>query len=78
MTRLEELAMRNPWLVAILSLALGLIALRYARAEDVSLKAGDPAPQFSLPGSDGRTHTLADLKGRAVVIAWFPKAFTGG
>jgi peroxiredoxin Q/BCP len=43
------------------------------------LKPGDPAPPFSLPGSDGRTYTLADYQGkRAVVLAWFPKAFTGG
>jgi cytochrome oxidase Cu insertion factor (SCO1/SenC/PrrC family) len=42
------------------------------------LKIGDPAPPFSLPGSDGKTHSLADYKGRTVVLAWFPKAFTGG
>jgi thioredoxin-dependent peroxiredoxin len=43
------------------------------------LQVGDPAPAFSLPGSDGAVHSLADLKGRqAVVLAWFPKAFTGG
>ena len=43
------------------------------------LKPGDPAPAFSLPGSDGKTYTLADFKGKqAVVLAWFPKAFTGG
>ena len=42
------------------------------------LKPGDPAPDFSLPGSDGRTHRLKDLAGHPVVIAWFPKAFTGG
>ena len=42
-------------------------------------KVGDPAPAFSLPGSDGKIHTLADYKGKsAVVLAWFPKAFTGG
>jgi len=40
---------------------------------------GDPAPPFSLLGSDGKTYTLADFKGKsAVVLAWFPKAFTGG
>lgn len=44
----------------------------------VELKDGDKAPDFSLPGSDGKTHKLADYKGRAVVLAWFPKAFTGG
>ncbi len=40
---------------------------------------GDIAPAFTLPGSDGKAHSLADFKGkRAVVLAWFPKAFTGG
>jgi hypothetical protein len=43
----------------------------------VELKVGDPAPPFSLPGSDGKTYTLADYKGRqAVVLAWFAKAFS--
>jgi peroxiredoxin Q/BCP len=44
----------------------------------VELKVGDQAPAFSLPGSDGKTHSLSEYKGRAVVLAWFPKAFTGG
>lgn len=43
------------------------------------LKVGDPAPEFSMQGSDGKMHKLADYRGKqAVVIAWFPKAFTGG
>ena len=43
------------------------------------LKVGDAAPDFSLAGSDGKTYKLSDYKGKqAVVIAWFPKAFTGG
>jgi len=47
--------------------------------EAPALKAGDPAPAFSLPGTDGKTHDLEEHLGkRAVVIAWFPKAFTGG
>jgi peroxiredoxin len=47
-----------------------------ATAEE--LKAGDPAPDFTLPGTDGKAHTLSQLKGQTVVLAWFPKAFTGG
>ena len=40
---------------------------------------GAAAPAFSLPGSDGATHALADHVGkRGVVLAWFPKAFTPG
>ena len=42
------------------------------------LGAGDAAPAFALPGSDGRTHRLEDYRGTTVVLAWFPKAFTGG
>ncbi len=39
---------------------------------------GKPAPDFELPGSDGQTHRLADYRGRHVVLAFFPKAFTNG
>ncbi len=39
---------------------------------------GDTAPDFRLPGSDGNEHALADYRGQYVVIAFFPKAFTGG
>jgi peroxiredoxin Q/BCP len=49
-----------------------------AQTPAVELAVGDMAPAFSAPGSDGKTHTLAQSKGRAVVLAWFPKAFTGG
>jgi peroxiredoxin Q/BCP len=43
------------------------------------LKPGDDAPDFKLKGSDGKTYKLADFTGKqAVVIAWYPKAFTGG
>jgi len=44
-----------------------------------ALEVGSTAPDFALPGSDGQVHRLADDRGkRAVVLAWFPKAFTGG
>jgi thioredoxin-dependent peroxiredoxin len=43
------------------------------------LSPGDPAPDFELAGSDGRTYRLRDFAGVSpVVLAWFPKAFTGG
>jgi len=43
------------------------------------LSVGDMAPDFSLAGSDGQTHSLAQYRGKqGVVLAWFPMAFTGG
>jgi peroxiredoxin Q/BCP len=64
-------------LSTMLALAtLGACAAPPAAAE---LKVGDMAPDFTLQASDGKTYRLADFKGkRAVVLAWFPKAFTSG
>ena len=39
---------------------------------------GDVAPAFSAPASNGTTVRLADYSGKMVVLAFFPKAFTGG
>ena len=48
-------------------------------AAATDLAVGDAAPGFSLPGSDGSTHRLEEYLGeKAVVLAWFPKAFTPG
>jgi len=42
------------------------------------LKAGDGAPDFALPAHDGRTITLADLRGRKVLLWFYPAADTPG
>src|ERR1044071_7802284 len=34
-------------------------------------KVGAPAPNFSLPAADGKTHSLGDFKGKYVVLEWF-------
>jgi len=48
-------------------------------AQTPTLKVGDMAPDFSLQGTDGKTHKLSDYRGKSsVVVAWFPKAFTQG
>ena len=41
-------------------------------------EVGDTAPDWTLPGSDGQTHSLSALRGSWVVISFFPKAYTGG
>jgi peroxiredoxin Q/BCP len=56
--------------------SLALAAPAWAQTE---LKVGDQAPNFKLPASDGKTYQLSDFKGKqAVVLAWFPAAFTAG
>ena len=69
--------------IAISLFSIGLVAwlgLGLTAANAASpLKVGDPAPPFELQGSDGKTYKLSDFKGKqAVVLAWFPKAFTQG
>ena len=59
-------------------LCLAGLAMTTQGAAPAELKPGDQAPDFSLPGSDGHVHKLSDYRGKTVVLAWFPKAFTGG
>jgi peroxiredoxin Q/BCP len=42
------------------------------------LHQGDPAPDFSLPGTGGQTVTLSDLRGKRVVLYFYPKDNTSG
>ena len=63
---------------ALISAGTTLIVAGGRTPQQVELKVGDLAPAFELQGSDGKVHKLADSKGKAVVLAWFPKAFTGG
>lgn len=43
------------------------------------LKVGDVAPDFEMVGTDGKSYKLSDFRDKkAVVIAWYPRAFTGG
>src|SRR4051812_40229397 len=63
------------------AVAAGMTSVAFSREiiSPVVLVPGDTAPDFTLPASDGATYRLSDFRGRkAVVIAWFPKAFTGG
>ena len=63
--------MKRTYVAMICAALLGMSA---AAAPSV----GDPAPDWTLQGSDGQQHSLSALRGKHVVIAFFPKAFTGG
>ena len=60
-------------LTAVIVFAVGVLG-----ASAQGLEVGDDAPAFDLPGTDGNMHSLAEYEGTTVVLAWFPKAFTGG
>jgi thioredoxin-dependent peroxiredoxin len=62
-----------------LAAALAVSVAAQAPAPSAELKVGDVAPDFTLPASDGKTYKLSSFRGKqAVVLAWFPKAFTRG
>src|SRR5262249_46724483 len=60
-------------------LAAAALCLAFATAyaeDDAVVKEGDKARDFKLQGSDGKDYSLKQFAGKkAVVIAWFPKAF---
>lgn len=61
----------------VVLIAIGTLVSAMTAAQE--LKVGDPAPDFSLQGSDGKTYSLANFRDeQAVVVAWFPRAFTSG
>ena len=65
-------------MLGALALVMGALGMADAQMAP-TLKVGDMAPDFSLQGTDGKTHKLSDYRGKSsVVVAWFPKAFTQG
>jgi peroxiredoxin Q/BCP len=70
---------------SVLTMTLAAVGLSVAAAAQPQLvpgqpelKVGDQAPDFTLQASDGQTYSLSKLRGKTVVLAWFPKAFTAG
>ena len=50
--------------------AVASVFFLVAGAAQAAAKVGEPAPAFTLPGSDGAPHALADYKGKYVVLEW--------
>ena len=81
--------MRNPAQLYFAALLFVCAASSYTQASSAQtssaqtsaaeLAVGDVAPDFRLAGSDGQYYSLAQFRDQQyVVIAFFPKAFTGG
>jgi peroxiredoxin Q/BCP len=64
--------------IRLMILAFAAMSVCSTGAWAQELKVGDMAPDFTLKASDGQTYSLSKLKGKTVVLAWFPKAFTSG
>ncbi|MEM7559038.1 MAG: redoxin domain-containing protein [Planctomycetota bacterium] len=61
------------------AIAIPAFTPELAMSQSGKIVVGDACPDFEMKGSDGKTYKLADFKGKkGFVIAWFPKAFTGG
>ena len=71
--------MRSLMSLVLLAL-LGVVALGQQPAPPKThLKVGDPAPDFTLRATDGKSYKLSDFKGtKNVVLAIYVLAFTGG
>jgi peroxiredoxin Q/BCP len=62
-----------------LGLAIGAAFWTGSKAmADKSLSVGDQAPDFTLPNQDNKPITLSDLKGKVVLLAFYPADFTKG
>jgi peroxiredoxin Q/BCP len=60
-------------------LLLAALLFVCATSSHAELAVGDVAPDFRLLGSDGQYYSLEQFKDKQyVIIAFFPKAFTGG
>ena len=74
------------WVVGAGLFAAGvMLAGTTARADGPKPKAGDPFPDIPLPAvqaglvkKDAKELSIKDLKGKIVVVAFYPKALTGG
>ncbi len=57
-------------LAKFLTAAATLLLLTFSPARAAGAEVGQPAPQFSLTDLSGATHSLADFKGKTVVLEW--------
>jgi peroxiredoxin Q/BCP len=65
-------------IVPVLAVLAAAAAVSIAGAADAPPAVGSAAPSFTLTNSEGKTTSLADFKGKWVVLYFYPKDFTGG
>ncbi len=71
--------MKMLWIfVAAIVLLVGVAVVRAMRTGERAPSSGTPAPDFSLNSQDGKPLSLRDLRGKWVVLYFYPKDFTSG
>jgi len=71
--------MKMIWVfVAIIVLVIGVAVVRAMRTGEKAPSSGTPAPDFTLDSQDGKPLSLRDLRGKWVVLYFYPKDFTSG
>src|SRR6267143_4939223 len=64
--------------VAVIVLLLAVLVARAIRIGGKAPSSGTPAPDFTLNSQDGKPLSLHDLRGKWVVLYFYPKDFTSG
>src|SRR5258708_1558327 len=71
--------MKMIWItVAVIILLVGFTIVRAMRIGEKAPSSGTPAPDFTLNSQDGKPLNLRDLRGKWVVLYFYPKDFTSG
>src|SRR5260370_228194 len=64
--------------VVVIVLLVAILAVRAMRTGEQAPSSGTPAPDFTLNSQDGKPLSLRDLRGKWVVLYFYPKDFTSG
>ena len=64
--------------VVVIVLLVAILAVRAMRTGEKAPSSGTPAPDFTLNSQDGKPLSLHDLRGKWVVLYFYPKDFTSG
>ena len=71
--------MKMTWIFAVvIVLLVGVAVVRAMRTGEKAPSSGTPAPDFTLNSQDGKPLSLRDLRGKWVVLNFYPKDFTSG
>jgi peroxiredoxin Q/BCP len=71
--------MKMIWIfAAVIVLLVGVAVVRAMRTGEKAPSSGTPAPDFTLNSQDGKALRLQDLRGKWVVLYFYPKDFTSG